>query len=79
MTSGIEFHVEAPSYMKLFFILFEHGLGKRNVFELSRRLCCSNSFLKLNNLLREAGPLPCRILNMAFALLFNLCVLSVSH
>ena len=64
MTSGIEFHVEAPSYMKLFFILFEHGLGKRNVFELSRRLCCSDSFLKLNNLLREAGPLPCRILNM---------------
>ena len=36
-------------------------------------------FLKLNNLLREAGPLPCRILNMAFALLFNLCVLSASH
>ena len=29
MISGMEFHVEAPSYMKLFFMLLERGLGKR--------------------------------------------------
>ena len=42
--SGMEFRVEAPSYMKLFFMLLERGLGKRNVFELSQRLRCSDSF-----------------------------------
>ena len=45
----IEFHVEAPSYMKLFFMLLERGLGKRNVFQLTQWLCngesCNGKFL----------------------------------
>ena len=36
MILGIEFYVDVQSYMKLFFMLLERGLGKRNVFELSR-------------------------------------------
>ena len=54
MILGID--VEAPSHMKLFFMLSERGLGKRNVFELSRRLCCSDSFLKLISFSRDGSP-----------------------
>ena len=37
MILGIEFHVDAPSYMKLFFVLLERGLGKRNVTEVMKQ------------------------------------------
>ena len=57
MISGKEFHVEAPPYMKLFLMLLERDLGKRNVFELSRRLRCNDSFLKLNNFYGDGGPI----------------------
>jgi phosphorylcholine metabolism protein LicD len=42
--------------MKLFFILFVFGLGKRMVLELLRRLRFNISFLKVNNSLRQFGP-----------------------
>ena len=47
--------MEAPSYMKLFFILFVFGLGKRMVLELLRRLRFNISFLKVNNSLSDNG------------------------
>ena len=53
MIIGIEFHFKVPSYIKLFFMLLEGGLGKRNVFELSRRLCCSDTFSKFDNFSRD--------------------------
>ena len=34
-------------------MLLEGGLGKRNVFELSRRLCCSDTFSKFDNFSRD--------------------------
>ena len=34
---GIEFQSCAPSYMKLFFILFVRGFGKQRPLEMSRR------------------------------------------
>ena len=39
--------MEAPSYMKLFSMLFVFGLGKRMVLELLRRLRFNISFLKV--------------------------------
>ena len=36
MFSGKEFQMEAPSYIKLFFILFVLGFGKRIELEVSR-------------------------------------------
>ena len=36
--SGKEFQMEAPSYIKLFFILFVLGFGRRIKLELPRRL-----------------------------------------
>ena len=71
--------MEAPSYMKLFFILFVFGLGKRMVLELLRRLRFSISFLKVNNSLRKFGPMLLSVLNIVFAFAFTLCSLSGSH
>ena len=52
---GMEFQIEAPSYIKLFFILFVFGFGKRIELELSRRLWFNISVLKVNNSLNEFG------------------------
>ena len=71
--------MEAPSYMKLFFILFVFGLGKRMVLELLRRLRFNISFLKVNNSLRQFGPMLLIVLNIIFAFAFTLCSLSGSH
>ena len=47
---GMEFQIEAPSYIKHFFILFVFGFGKRRPteLELSRRLWFNISVLKAN-------------------------------
>ena len=58
--------MEAPSYMKLFFILL-------------RRLRFNISFLKVNNSLRQFGPMLLSVLNIVFAFAFTLCSLSGSH
>ncbi len=67
--------MEAPSYMKLFFILFVFGLGKRMVLELLRRLRFNISFLTVNNSLRQFGPMLLSVLNIIFAFAFTLCSL----
>ena len=59
--------MEAPSYLKLFFILFVFGLGKRLVLELLRRLRFNISFLGVNNSLRQFGPMLLSVLNIVFA------------
>ena len=51
MILGIEFHVEAPSYMKLFFMLLERGLGKRNVFQLTQWLYNGESLFLIRKFL----------------------------
>ena len=47
--SGKEFQIEAPSYIKTFFILFVLGFGKRTELEVPRRLWFKISLLKVNN------------------------------
>ena len=71
---GMEFQIEAPSYIKLFFILFVFGFGKRIELELSRRLWFNISVLKVN----KFGPMLLSVLNISFALAFTLCCLSGS-
>jgi hypothetical protein len=71
--------MEAQSYMKLFFILFVFGLGKRMVLELLRRLRFNISFLKVYNSLRQFGYMLLSVLNIIFAFAFSLCFLSGSH
>ena len=44
-----EFQIEAPSYIKIFFILFVLGFGKRTELEVPRRLWFKISLLKVNN------------------------------
>jgi hypothetical protein len=71
--------MDAPSYMKRFFILFVFGLGKRMVRELLRRLRFNISFLKENNSLSQFGPMLLSVLNIIFAFAFTFCSLSGSH
>ena len=73
MFSGKEFQMEAPSYMKLFFILFVLCFGKRMELEVPRRLWFKISLSKINNFLRELGPMLLSVLNIIFALAFFLC------
>ena len=73
MFSGKEFQMEAPSYIKLFFILFVLGFGKRIELEVPRRLWFKISLSKINNFLRELGPMLLSVLNIIFALAFFLC------
>ena len=68
--SGKEFQMEAPSYIKLFFILFVLGFGKRIKLELPRRLWLKISFLKVNSFLSELGPMLLSVLNIIFAFAF---------
>ena len=75
---GKEFQMEAPSYIKLFFILFVLGFGKRIKLELPRRLWFKISFLKVNSFLSELGPMLLSVLNIIFAFAFFLCCLSGS-
>ena len=49
MFSGKELQMEAPSYIKLFFILFVLGFGKRIELEVPRRLWFKISLSKINN------------------------------
>ena len=70
MFSGKEFQMEAPSYIKRFFILFVLGFGKRNELEVPRRLWFKISLSKINNFLRELGPMLLSVLNIIFALVF---------
>ena len=72
MFSGKEFQMEAPSYIKLFFILFVLGFGKRIELEVPRRLWFKISLSKINNFLRELGPMLLSVLNIIFALAFFL-------
>ena len=70
MFSGKEFQMEVPSYIKLFFILFVLGFGKRIELEVPRRLWFEISPSKINNFLRELGPMLLSVLNIIFALAF---------
>ena len=79
MFSGKEFQMEAPSYIKLFFILFVLGFGKRIELEVPRRLWFKISLSKINNFLRELGPMLLSVLNIIFALAFFLCCSSGSQ
>ena len=71
--SGKEFQMEAPSYIKLFFILFVLGFGKRTELEVPRRLWFKIYLLKVNTSLSELGPMLLSVLNIIFALAFFLC------
>ena len=64
---GMDFQIEAPSYIKPFFISFVFGFGKRIELELSRRLWFNISVLKVNN-----------YLNIALAFILS-CCFSGSH
>ena len=77
--SGKEFQMEALSYIKLFFILFVLGFGKRIKLELPRRLWFKISFLKVNSFLSELGPMLLSVLNIIFAFASFLCCLSGSQ
>ena len=57
MFSGEEFQMEAPSCIKLLGILFVLGFGKRIELEVPRRLWFKISLSKINNFLRELGPM----------------------
>ena len=80
MFSGKEFQVEAPSYIKLFFILFVLGFGKRIELEVPRD--CGLKFLfrkEIIFIIRELGPMLLSVLNIIFALAFFLCFSSGSQ
>ena len=66
--------------MKLLFILFVFRLGQTyGILALLRRLRFNISFLKVNNSLRQFGPMLSSVLNIIYAFAFTLCSLSGSH
>ena len=72
MFFGKEFQMEAPSYIKL-------GFGKRIELEVPRRLWFKISLSKINNFLRELGPMLLSVLNIIFALAYFPCFSSGSQ
>ena len=78
--SGKEFQMEAPSYIKLFFILFVFGFGKRIKLELPRRLWFKISFLEVNSFFSELGPMLLSVLNIIFAFAISIAyIIQCSH
>ena len=75
---GMDFQIEAPSYIKLFFTIVRIWLWQTFELELSRRLWFNISVLKVNNSLSEFGPMLLSVLNISFALAFTLCCFSGS-
>ena len=75
MFSGKEFQMEAPSYIKRFFILY-FFMYWALVNEVPRRLWFKISLSKINSFLRELGPMLLSVLNIALHCIEKL-VLSV--
>ena len=65
-------------YIKLFFMLFVFGFGKRKLL-LPRRLCVKTSLVNVNSLFNVFAPMLLRVLNVVLAFVLTRCWFNVSQ